>query len=371
MKYIIPTMIAALILVSCSEDKKAALEKLKTNYASLSAEIKALEAEIAASDTTTKVVKMKDVLVTEVQPNIFRHYIDVQGAVDAEESVNVQPLMAGRVQRVLVREGDNVKAGQLLAEIEHDVYTKQLNSLQPQITLAKDTYEKLQRLWDQKIGSEFQLLQAKTQMESLQKQTEILQEQIDMASVKSPISGTVDFVGMKLGQLASNMSFEPAFRIVNLSNLKVKGEIAEAYASKVKSGNKVLLHFPDLNKNVDSKITFTERVIDPLTRSFTTEASLPGDNAEYHPNMVAILKIVDYENISAIAIPINVIQSSKNEQFVFVAEIDNNKTIARKKIVVVGNTYDGQAEILSGLAPNDKVVTTGQLDLVDGMQIKF
>ncbi len=373
MKHIMIVLIAAVVLASCGggEDKKAKLEALKTQQSALAAEIKTLEAEIAATDTTTKSVKVKDVLVTEIQPVIFRHYIDVQGAVDAEENVNVQPLMAGKVQRVMVKEGDAVKAGQVLAEIEHDIYTKQLSSLQPQIALAKDTYERQQRLWDQKIGSEMQYLQAKTQKESLEAQAAIYQEQIDMAFVKSPISGTVDLVSLKVGQLASNMSFEPAFRIVNLSSLKVKGEIAEAYASKVKTGNKVILHFPDLNTNVESKITFAERVIDPLTRSFTTEVALSGDNAQYHPNMVAILKIVDYENPSAISLPINVIESSSNEQFVYVATLEGNKAVARKRVVTVGNTYNGQAEILTGLTANDKVVTSGQLDLVDGMQIKF
>lgn len=373
MKHIMIVLIAALALASCGggEDKNAKLEALKTQQSELAAEIKTLEAEIAATDTTTKSVKVKDVLVTEMQPVIFRHYIDVQGAVDAEENVNVQPTIPGKVQRVYVNEGSSVKAGQVLAEIDHDVLTKSLNAMQPQIAMATETFDRQKRLWDQKIGSEMQFLQAKTQKETTEQQAAAMQEQIEMCKIKSPINGTVDMVSIKVGQIASAESQQPAFRIVNLGNLKVKGEIAEAYASKVKTGNKVILHFPDLNTNVESKITFAERVIDPLTRSFTTEASLSGDNAQYHPNMVAILKIVDYENPSAISLPINVIQSSSNEQFVFVATLEGNKAVARKRVVTVGNTYNGQAEILTGLAANDKVVTSGQLDLVDGMQIKF
>jgi RND family efflux transporter MFP subunit len=330
-----------------------------------------LEAEIAATDTSAKVVKIKDVKVTAVQPTGFRHYIDIQGAVDAEDNVAVQPLQPGKVMRILVNEGDQVKAGQLLAELEHDIQTKQLNSLQPQLDLAKDMFARQQRLWDQKIGSEMQYLQAKTQKESIEKQMETLQEQIDMSLIKAPIAGTVDHVGLKIGQIAMSMTVEPAFRIVNLSNLKVKGEIAEAYASKVKKGNPVLLHFPDLNKDVTANISFVERVIDPLTRTFTTEANLSGDNSEYHPNQVVILKVVDYENTAAFVIPINSVQNSSTEQFVYIAEQEGDHFIARKRLVQVGNTYDGNAEILAGLNANDQLITSGQFDLADGVQIKF
>jgi RND family efflux transporter MFP subunit len=232
-------------------------------------------------------------------------------------------------------------------------------------------YARQQRLWEQKIGSEMQYLQAKTQKESIEKQMETLQEQIDMSLIKAPIAGTVDHVGLKLGQIAMSMSLEPAFRIVNLSNLKVKGEIAEAYASKVKKGNQVLLHFPDLNKDVTANISFVERVIDPLTRTFTTEANLTGDNSEYHPNQVVILKVVDYENTAAFVIPINSVQNSSTEQFVYIAEQAGDHFVARKRLVQVGNTYDGNAEILSGLNANDQLITSGQFDLADGVQIKF
>lgn len=373
MKPAIAIFLSVIILASCGggTDKKAELEKLKAQHTEITEKIKVLETEIALADTSAKVLKVKDVAVTEVQQSVFRHYIDVQGIVDADQNVNVLPTMPGKVIRVNVKEGDAVKTGQVLAEIDHDLYIKQLNSIQPQLDLAKDAFVRQQRLWDQKIGSEMQYLQAKAQKESLEKQAETIREQIDMHMIKSPINGTIDHVGIKVGQLASNMSFEPAFRVVNLGSLKVKGEIAEAYASKVKVGNSVMLHFPDLNKNMDAKISFTERVIDPLTRTFTTEVRLNGDNAEYHPNMIAVLKIIDYENPSAITLPINVIQNSNNESFVYVAVVKGNRVEAKKQVVTVGATYNGQAEILTGLNANDKVVVTGQLDLADGMLIKF
>jgi membrane fusion protein, multidrug efflux system len=355
------TVVVLITACGGQPDKRAELDAMKAEYVALGEKIKTLEAELSANDTSAQ-AKVKDVAVTEVQPVVFRHYIDVQGMVDASESVDIRPIMAGKVSKVNVKAGDYVQAGQVLAEIDHDVYTQQLLGLQPQLDLAVDLYNRQKRLWDQKIGSEIQLLQAKTQKESLEKQA---------ASLKSPISGTVDMVDIKIGELASGATPNPAFRVVNMAGMKVKAEVSESYASKVKRGANVMLHFPDLNKDVNSTISFVERVIDPMTRSFTTESSLSGAEGEFHPNMVAVLKIIDYENPNALVLPINTVQNIAEGHIVYVAEVTGSKTIARKRVVTLGQMYDGRVEITSGLSPNDKVVVAGQLDLADGMQIRF
>lgn len=363
------TAIALLAACGGKPDKRAELDAMKAEYAALGEKIKTLETELSAGDTTR--IKVKDVAIMEVQPGVFRHYIDVQGAVDASESVDIRPIMAGKVARVNVREGDFVQAGQVLAEIDHDVYTQQLLGIQPQLDLATDLYNRQKRLWDQKIGSEVQVLQAKTQKESLEKQVASLKETIDMSIIKSPINGTVDMVDIKIGELASGATPNPAFRVVNLSDMKVKAEVSESYAAKVKKGAGVMLHFPDLNKEMNSTISFVERVIDPMTRSFTTEAKLIGAEGEFHPNMVAVLKIIDYENPQALVLPINTVQNIGEGHIVYVAEVTGNKTVARKRSVTLGQMYDGKVEIISGLSANDKVIVAGQLDLTDGMQIRF
>jgi membrane fusion protein, multidrug efflux system len=379
MKNIFIILISAMILASCGkkeganslEHKKTELADLKKSKDEISTKIKALEDEIAKLDTTAKKSKFKDVQVTTVLPVVFRHFIDVQGQVDAEENVSIQPTVPGLVKHINVNEGDMVKAGQILGEIDNDIYVKQLNSIQPQLTLANELFDRQKRLWDQKIGSEVQFLQAKTQKEYIEKQIETLQEQIDMTRIKSPISGTVDHVGIKIGQLASAMSMDPAFRVVNLSTLKVKGEVAESYSNQVKKGNAVTLFFPDLNKEIKANISYAAKVINTLTRTFTTEAIISGDNSEYRPNMTSVMKIIDYEKADAIVLPINVIQNSGTSAFVYVAVKEGDKMIARRKDITIGITYNGQAEITSGLMPNDQVVTTGQLDITDGMEIKF
>lgn len=369
---ILGAFIVTITLAACGGgggDKKATLDKLKAEYAAIGEQIKTLEAEIAATDTS-KTFKTKDVVVTEIQPSPFTHYIDVQGYVDADESVNISPTAPGKVVRVFVDEGDNVSAGQILAELDHDVLDRQLASIKPQYDLSVDVYNRQKRLWDQQIGSEIQLLQAQTQKESLEKQLETIRENIEMYKIKTPIAGTVDFVGIKVGELAA-AGMLPAFSVVNLSGLKVSAEIAESYSAKVKKGNSVKLHFPDLNSDADARITFVERSISPLTRSFKIEADLNGDNSAYHPNMVSVIRIIDYENASALVVPINAVQTVNNENFVYKAVVEGNGAVARKVKVSTGLSYDGKIEILSGLSANDKIVTSGQNDLAEGMHIRF
>lgn len=351
-----------------SAKKKEQLDKLKAEYADMGAQIKALEAELALSDTSNK-SKVKDVMISEVTLQPFNHYIDVQGMVDADENVVLSAKTPGTVQRILVSEGSNVSAGQVLAEMESDLYQTQMASLNQNLSYATDLFNRQKKLWDQKIGSEVQYLTAKNNKESIEKQIASLNENIDMTRIKSPINGTVDAVDIKLGQVLAPGA--PAIRVVNYSNLKVVGNIAEAYAPKVNKGNEVLVHFPDLNTDVTGTISFTSKVIDPLKRTFSAEVALNGDKSQFRPNMIAVLKIVDYKKEGAIVVPINIVQNSGGEQVVYVAQIEGNKTIAKRKTVTLGSSYNGLAEVTSGLSEHDKLITTGQFDLVDGMQINI
>lgn len=363
--------LSLLLLASCSSpDKQAELETLRQQKIEIEGQIAALESELGSSSATSG-GKITDVIITPVSATGFVHSIDVQGIVEASESVDLRPAMAGIVTHIHVKEGDAVQKGQVLAETDHEIYERQINSLQPQLQLATEMYERQSRLWAQQIGSEVQLLQAKTQKESLEKQIHTLEEQIDMTRIKSPISGTVDFVGLRLGQLAAANFIDPAFRIVNLSSLKAVARISESTAPLVKSGNPVALAFPDLGEEVSSRITFTSRTIDPLTRTFAAHASMPAGPA-YRPNMVVVMRIVDYENPSAITVPVNLVQSSPEGAFVYVATSrENGKKIASRRIISTGKTYGSSTEVLSGLLAGDQLITTGYAQLTDGAEIAF
>jgi len=361
--------IAVMTLAACGggQDKKAQLDKLKTEYAALGQQIKTLEAELALTDTTK--AKSKDVYTSVVQTQPFQHYIDVQGMVDARENVEIGAKNAGVVKRITVREGQSVSVGQVLAELESDIQQAQIASLNTKLELATDMFNRQKKLWDQKVGSEVQYLQAKNGKESLERELATLQETLDLTRVRSLISGTVDAVHIKIGQAVAPGT--PAFRVVNYNDLKVEADISEVYASKVNSGNAVKVNFPDLKKEITGKVQFASKVIDPLKRTFTAEVSLDGDKSAYRPNMIAVLKIVDYSNEAAIVLPINAIQTKENESFVYTTSQKDGKSIAVKTPVTLGASYDGSVEVTSGLKANDTVVTSGQFDLVDGMIINI
>jgi len=359
------------LLASCgSGDKKAKLEKLKQQSSDLIEQIKTLEEEIALEgDSTVNNLKIKDITVKPIVLETFKHYVDVQGKIDGDENVTVSGKMAGTVDRILVNEGDEVTDGQILAELDNSVLKQGLEELKTALAFATDVYEKQKNLWDQKIGTEVQFLSAKNNKESLEKKISTLKEQMELSKIKSPINGVVDAVDIKIGQ--SLMPGMPAIRVVNLNKLKAKVEISETYASKVKIGNEVIIFLPDLNKEITSKIFYTSKVINNTTRTFSAEADLDAPNQDYRPNMIAILKVVDYKNDSAVVIPLNYIQHSGSSDYVYVAGKKNGKDVATRRDVKVGQIYNGNVEIIEGLNLSDKLITSGYLDLTEGMLIKY
>jgi len=361
-------LLGAALLASCgTKDKNAELNDLKAKRSELDGKIAELEKELGV----TNAPKTRKVMTTDLATAPFKHCVEIQGTVDAENNIVVAPQIPGLVTKIYVNEGDAVQVGQLLAETDNSAYAAQIAAIQPQLELAQDVFQRQQRLWDQKIGSEVQYLQSKTQVEALTKQILAIQAQIELTKVKAPINGVVDHVGARVGQFATAQNPDPCFRIVNLNSLKVKSEVAESYANKVKKGNKVVLFFPDVNIEVDGSISFTAKFISPMTRTFTAEAILTGSNELLRPNMVSIMKIVDYENAAAILAPLNIIQNENNLQYVYVAVNENGVLTARRRAVTVGQVYAGNAEVTGGLSVGDKLITTGYAELTEGMAIEL
>ncbi|MFI5171466.1 MAG: efflux RND transporter periplasmic adaptor subunit [Chitinophagales bacterium] len=359
-------------LASCgaakTDDKQAELDKLKKERSALDEKIKTLEEQIKAVGGDTIETKKELVTVATIVEAPFTSYIDLQAKVDADQNVTVTAQMPGTVQRIYVTEGQNVSAGSTLAELDNDAASKQLQTLESQLSFAKDIYAKQKSLWDQKIGTEVQYLSAKNNVETLEKQLDAAKEQLEMSKLVSPISGVVDNVDIKVGQIAS-----PGFngiRVVNTSSLKVKGEVSEAYSAYVQNGDKVKLYFPDLDQEVESKITFVSKVINPQTRTFTAESKIASGNT-FKPNMIVIMKIADYENNKAISVDVNMVQKSSDASYVYVAAWEGGKNIAQRRTVTVGKIYGGRAEITSGLKAGDKIVASGYSNLVNGQEIKF
>ncbi len=355
-------------LASCgssesSDKKQTQLEELKKQQAEIAIKIKDLEAAIAAEGKTTDNTKYKNVVVTDASVKTFAHYLDIQGKIDAEENITISAKMPATVTKVLVKAGKQVRTGELLAELDNAAIVAGIEELKTGMQLANTLYERQKALWDQKIGTEIQYLQAKSQKESLDKKLASLYEQLDMTKIKSPINGTIDEVMLRIGQATAPGA--PGIRIVNMGTLKAKAEVAEAYAGRIKEGNDVKISFPDTKKEIIARVTYSGKVINAMNRSFTVEASLEG-NQDLHPNMLAVLKIADYRNDSAIIVPINTVQNSEEGQYVMVAKQNGNKYNAERRTVKPGLSYNGSVEILAGLTAGDKVITTGYQDLNQG-----
>ncbi|MFN0215857.1 MAG: efflux RND transporter periplasmic adaptor subunit [Saprospiraceae bacterium] len=357
------------LLSSCGggpKDPAAELAALKDQKAKLEAQIAELEKQQNTAAPTEK--RVRTVGISEIKLAPFRHYIDLQGKVDADQSVMATAKMPGALKRVLVKNGDNVRQGQLIAEIDDALMLKSLAELEGQLVTATDIYNRQKGLWDQKIGTEVAFIQAKNGKESIERSISTIKEQWGMSKIYAPQSGTVDMVMLRQGEaIAPGV---PLCNILNLSNLKIKGEVTEAYSAKVRKGDPVQVFFPDMNKEITTRITYVSKSINSMTRTFTVECALPGSG--YSANQIAVMKIVDYQSSNAVAIPVNLIQTAEDGDFVLVAEKTGEKQANAKKVTVKqGQNYNGQVEILSGLKKGDWVISNGFQDVNNGEAIAF
>jgi RND family efflux transporter MFP subunit len=352
---------AILVLAACNkpQDKATQLAGLMKQRAALDVKIDSLQKLVGKKDTAKSI----DVSTIPVTTGNFTNYVDLQGHIDAQDNVTAYPQAAGVITALYVKPGEQVKKGQILAQLNNSVLTEQIAQAQAQASLTQTVYQRQKNLWDQKIGSEVQFLQAKSNFEASQKQVDALKQQSDMYRIVSPISGTIDQMDLKLGQAAS--PGVTGIRIVNTDNLKVKADVPETYATDINQGDNVKVVIPDANDSLMLKVTFAAKVIDPGSRSFGIEIKLPPSKL-FRPNMTAVIRVADYSKPHSIAIPLNAIQRSDTNTYVFV----DKDGIAKKLNVKVGNTYGGKSEILKGLQPGDQLVTEGASDVEDGDKLR-
>ena len=354
------------LAVACGKpDKKSELEALKSQQTSLGEKIKTLEEEIAKQDTSTKAKKFIVVGFEAIKKKPFTHYLQVQGKIDSDKNVEISSSVGGSVEHVYVVKGQQVKSGALLAKTDGEQILKGIQEVDKALELANQLYDKQKRLWDQQIGTEVQYLQAKNQKESLESKKSTLQEQYSKTSIRAPFSGVIDEVYTKEGQLlAPGM---PAFRLVNTNDLKLIAAVSESYVSKVKVNQEAIVTFPDVNKEIKSRVKVVGDVIDPVNRTFQVDLDLKQDKNLLKANMISYIKIKDYSNPSVIVIPVNIIQRNNDKNYVYVVD----GAISAKRFITVGQYYENSVEVLDGLKEGDKLITIGYQDLVEGQPIKF
>jgi RND family efflux transporter MFP subunit len=361
-----------LLVFSCSGDKKVQLSKLKSKQTALEEKIRNLENEIRLEQKDTlDVEKFKFVGITEATESPFDHFIRVQGNLDGDKNAGVFAEAPGTIIAKYADVGQKVVKGQVLAQIDDSQYRSQMQSLEAQYKLASDLYEKQKRLWDQKIGSEVQYLQAKTNKESLERQISSLNDQIAKFKIKSPIDGTIEECNIKIGGVVSPDPRLAAYRVVAFRNLKITAEVSEAYSSKVRVGDSLAVLFPDIKKAVKTKVNFVSQYINPTNRTFTIETNIGDGVPDLKANMLAVVQINDYHSNNSILLPMNLVQTDLSGSYVYVVRPKGKYSAAFKQPVVIGNSYNGIAEVKEGLNVGDKVISIGYQELIDGEYIRF
>jgi membrane fusion protein, multidrug efflux system len=374
------TLVVLLFMAACGSstkeekgaktDKQAQLQQLKKDAEDINKKIATLEAELGTTDSAS-VMRVKLVTAAPIETSSFKHFIDLQGTVSTENVYVVTPRnQGGQVKAVYVKEGDYVKKGQILLKLDDGQLAQQLEQAKIQLAYLQDIYNRRKNLWDQKIGTEVELITAKNNVANQQKQIDLLNEQISYTSVYAEVAGVAETVTVRVGGFfaAPQAEGQPRITIVNPSNLKAVVSVPENYLPRVKKGTPVIIEIPDINKSFNSTITLVSQLIDPNSRSFTAEAKIP-PASNLKPNQMAIVKLQDYAVSNAIVVPMRTVQTDQNGKYVYVIGQEKGKTVALKKPVEVGEIYGEQIEVRAGLAAGDKLITQGYQGLYEGQLI--
>ena len=367
---------ASFLLIACGEKstedliKDKNITELKNRKATIQSELEKIDAALLNGNKTPETEALVSVIT--LKDTVFNHYLEIQGNVNTKDNILVQPEFSGTLTILNVKAGQRVSKGQILGKVDDAGMSQQLASIENQYALAKTTFERQKNLWDKKIGSEIQFLQAQAQMISAQKAVAQMRAQVAKTVIRAPFSGTIDDVFVERGQVVAPNP-QGLMRIVNLSNMYVSTTVPETYIGKLKVGTVVEVILTSLGKTYKGKVRQVASFINPSNRSFGIEVSVPNPDNLLRPNQVAQLKIIDYAIKNAIVVPTNVVQEDgKNNKFVFIAtNINGKKGVAKKVVVKVGKSSDNVTEILSGLTANDVIITEGANSIADGMKLNF
>ncbi|WP_179009152.1 efflux RND transporter periplasmic adaptor subunit [Winogradskyella forsetii] len=385
MKNIYSIFIITLLLTSCGGGQKNSTEnvlesnsletirkkrgELVNEQEALNEQIKMLDEKIKTLDTT-KHVPLITTFTAKTEK--FEHVLELQGNVTTKNLLTITPEYNGILTHVYVKEGQKVRKGQVLAKIDDGGLSQQIAQLKIQSDLAKTTYERQKRLWDQNIGSEIQFLQAKSTYESQQEAVNQLQQQIAKTTVKAPFSGTIDDVITEQGSVVA-AGQTPLMRIVNLDDMYIEVEVPESYVSNVVKGKKVQVELPVLGKTIDTEIRQVSDFINPANRTFTAEIEVPNKDKDIKPNLTARLKINDYTSENAILIPQSVIsENAEGEQYVYVVSNKNaeNAGTAKRVIIGTGKTQGDIIEVTNNLEQGAEIIKEGARSVKDGQSVE-
>ena len=386
MKNLIYFSSLALLLASCGEEKAMSLEEiLASNDVKLINEKKMeltmesdkinedlakINAELEAMKGPQDYPLVSSYQMAEAQ---FEHFIELQGDVETKQNIIIYPEYSGILSQVYVKEGDRVQKNQLLAKIDDGGLSQQLAQMEIQLELSKTTFERQERLWDQKIGSEMQYLQAKAAYESQERAIKQMQNQLERTSVRAPFSGVIDNIFTEQGQVV-NPGQNQLMRIVNLNNMYIKAEVPENYISSIQKGSVAKVYFPSLGKYYESKVRQVGSFINPGNRTFTIEIPISNKDRMIKPNLIANISIKDYGNDHALVIPSDIVQEdAEGKPFVYKVANTSKPNVASLSMqyIQTGYDYDGKTEVVNGLAQGDVVVSEGAKNMRAGLTVSL
>lgn len=379
MKNILTYLTVAALLAACgaatpTDDlgrKRAELDSLKANYTATAELIKDVDAWIAEHDTTIKKA-LPNVTTYALTPTRFEHFVQVHGSVKADKSADLFAMGGGRVRRILVSEGDRVRTGQLLVDLDNDAIDKQIAAAEAGATLAKDLYEKQGKLWEQKIGSEVQFLSAKSQKDQAEASLAALREQRRMTQVTAPFDGVVDEIMVSQGDMTGAM---PVVRVVDTGGATLEADVPESYVNSVKSGDPVKVEFPSLGDTLSAFISNVSKYIDPANRTFRVSVRMPKESAMVRPNLLSVIHVRDRVIDSALVVPSRLVQENvEGKSYLFTVSEKDGKVKSSKVYVSPIATYKGWTVVASGsadgLSGGETLVDEGAKNIADGQELK-
>ena len=376
-------IIVSSLIFSCESENKSVSEVIASNNIEL---IKLKREEINNKQQEIyKKLNLIDLKLNELENNSknpivstsriikqdFNHYVELQGDVKSEKIISIYPEFSGIINEIFVKSGESVDKGQILATIDDGGLKQQLSQLQITYNLAKTTYERQERLWGQKIGSEIQYLESKSMFEAQSKAIEQLTKQLNKTIIKAPFSGIIDNVIVKKGEVVypgrSNLML-----LINMQEMYVESKVPENYINSITKGKDVVIEAPMLNIALKSKIRLVANYINPLNRTYRIEAEIPKNNYKIKPNLNVKLKVNDYTSEDAILIMLNHINiDSNNDEYVYKIINKDGKNYALKTIIETGKNNGNFIEVLNGLTENDEIVSEGARKITNNSEVKI
>ncbi|WP_299430604.1 efflux RND transporter periplasmic adaptor subunit [uncultured Maribacter sp.] len=343
--------------------------ELDASVKEMTAQLKQLETKIKELDPLEKIPLITTFATKEA---IFTHYVELQGSVNTKQNLVIYPEYSGILTTVYVKEGQHVRKGQILAKIDDGGLSQQLAQLKIQTDLAKTTFERQKRLWEQKIGSEIQYLQSKTSYETQQQAVSQMEQQVSKTIVRAPFTGSIDDVITDQGSVVLPGQ-SPLFRIVNLKDMYIETDVPESYISNVTKGKDVLVEFPILGETMNAKVRQAGNFINPANRTFKAEIAISNKDNTIKPNLTAKLKINDYTNNKAILIPQSIIsENAQGQQYVYTISDKSSTTAKAKRVIITtGKTQGDYIEVLSGIKNNEEIIDEGARSVKDGQDVKI